>query len=335
MRILVTGAAGFIGSHLVDRLLAQRCEVVGVDNFLTGARENLAHLGRTGGEDKGSFSLVEADVWEDLLAVSELAGAFDGVYHLASPASPVDYYRLPIETLRAGSEGTRRALELARERGARILIASTSEVYGDPEEHPQRESYWGNVNPTGPRSVYDEAKRFSEALATAYAREGLAEVRIARIFNTYGPRMRLSDGRVLPEFCSSALRGEALPVFGDGSQTRSFCYVSDLVEGLVRLWGSEMPFGSEWGPVNLGNPDEVTILEFAREVIEVTGSQSEVAFRPLPQDDPKRRRPDITRARELLDWKPKVSRTEGLCLTVEDIRRRLETARVDSPGRGT
>ena len=320
MRILVTGAAGFIGSHLVDRLLADGHEVVGLDNFLTGRRRNLAHL-----TEEEAFAFVEADTWDDLLAVKELEGGLDGVYHLASPASPVDYYRLPLETLRAGSEGTRRVLELARERGARVLVASTSEVYGDPEVHPQPESYWGNVNPVGPRSVYDEAKRFGEALASSYAREGLVDVRIARIFNTYGPRMRLSDGRVLTEFCCSALRGEALPVFGDGSQTRSFCYVSDLVEGLVRLWAGEMPFGSEWGPVNLGNPEEVTILEFAREVIEVTGSKSRIAFRPLPQDDPRRRRPDITRARELLGWEPRVSRGEGLRLTVEDIRPRLET----------
>ncbi len=326
MRILVTGAAGFIGSHLVDRLLADGHEVVGLDNFSTGARGNLAHLSDDRDEGRpprrASFSLVEADICDDMLPRSELKGPLDGVFHLASPASPVDYYRLPIETLRAGSEGTRRVLELARERGARVLVASTSEVYGDPEVHPQKESYWGNVNPVGPRSVYDEAKRFAEALASSYAREGLVDVRIARIFNTYGPRMRLSDGRALPEFCCSALRGEALSVFGDGSQTRSFCYVSDLVDGLVRLWGSDMPFGPDWSPVNLGNPDEVTILEFAREVIDVAGSTSEIAFRPLPQDDPRRRRPDISRARELLGWEPRVRRREGLSLTVEDIRRR-------------
>jgi dTDP-glucose 4,6-dehydratase len=322
MRMLVTGAAGFIGSHLVDRLLADGHEVVGVDNLCTGDRRNLAHVA-----PDAPFAFVEADVCDDLLTEKELDGALDGaldgVFHLASPASPVDYHRLPIETLRAGSEGTRRVLELARERGSRTLVASTSEVYGDPETHPQAESYRGNVNPVGPRSVYDEAKRFGEALAAAYAREGLADVRIARIFNTYGPRMRLSDGRALPEFCRSALRGDALPVFGDGSQTRSFCYVTDLVDGLVRLWAADMPFGPDWGPVNLGNPDEVTVLEFAREVIEAAASKSGIAFRPLPQDDPRRRCPDITRARELLGWEPAVNRADGLRLTVEDVRGRV------------
>ena len=344
MRMLVTGAAGFIGSHLVDRLLTDCHEVVGVDNLCTGDRENVAHV-----DPDAPFTFVEADVCDDLLAEKELEGALDGVFHLASPASPVDYHRLPIETLRAGSEGTRRVLELARERNARVLVASTSEVYGDPETHPQAESYRGNVNPVGPRSVYDEAKRFGEALAAAYAREGLADVRIARIFNTYGPRMRLSDGRALPEFCCAALRGDALPVFGDGSQTRSFCYVTDLVDGLVRLWGADMPFGPalrqaqdgaivsltsassvepsnggpDWGPVNLGNPDEVTVLDFAREVIEIAASKSGIAFRPLPQDDPRRRCPDITRARELLGWEPVVNREDGLRLTVADVRGRV------------
>jgi len=314
VRIAVTGAAGFIGSHLVDRLLADGHKVVGVDNFATGSRGNLAHLE---GDDR--FELVEADV-SSPLDHRALEGALDGVYHLASPASPVHYMRLPIETLRAGSEGTRHALELARSKGARMLLASTSEVYGDPEVHPQREDYRGNVSPVGPRSVYDEAKRYAEALASAYARNGLAEVRIARIFNTYGERMALEDGRALPEFICAALRGEDIPVFGDGSQTRSFCYVSDLVDGLVRLWGSGLE-----GPVNLGNPVEITILELAREIIELSGSSGGIAFRPLPEDDPRRRRPDISRAREGLGWEPKVERSEGLRKTIEDFRRRLGT----------
>ncbi|MHC4250166.1 MAG: UDP-glucuronic acid decarboxylase family protein [Planctomycetota bacterium] len=313
MRLAVTGAAGFIGSHLVDRLLADGHEVVGVDNLVTGSRENLAHL-----DDDSRFELVEADVCAPLEHPS-LEGDLGGVYHLASPASPVHYLRLPLETLRTGSEGTRSALELARAKGARFLLASTSEVYGDPDVHPQREDYHGNVNPVGPRSVYDEAKRYAEALASAYAREGLCEVRIARIFNTYGPRMALDDGRALPEFIGAALRGEDIPVFGDGSQTRSFCYVSDLVDGLVRLCGSDLD-----GPVNLGNPVEITILELAREIIDLAGSSSGIAFRPLPEDDPRRRRPDIARAREGLGWEPRVERRDGLGRTIEDFRRRLD-----------
>ncbi len=313
MRFAVTGAAGFIGSHLVDRLLADGHEVVGVDNLVTGSRANVAHLG-----GEGRFELVEADVCAPLEHPS-LEGRLDGVFHLASPASPVHYLRLPLETLRTGSEGTRNVLELARPKGARLLLASTSEVYGDPDVHPQREDYWGNVNPVGPRSVYDEAKRYAEALASAYAREGLCEVRIARIFNTYGPRMALEDGRALPEFIGAALRGENIPVFGDGLQTRSFCHVSDLVDGLVRLHGADVA-----GPVNLGNPVEITILELAREVIDLVGSSSEIVFRPLPEDDPRRRRPDITRAREELGWEPRVERRDGLASTIEDFRRRLE-----------
>jgi len=314
VKFAVTGAAGFIGSHLVDRLLADGHEVVGVDNLVTGSRENVAHL-----DGNPRFELVEADVCSPLKHPA-LEGPLDGVYHLASPASPIHYMRLPLETLRTGSEGTRNVLELARSRGARGLLASTSEVYGDPEVHPQREDYWGNVNPVGPRSVYDEAKRYAEALASAYAREGLCDVRIARIFNTYGPRMALGDGRALPEFIGAALRGEAIPVFGDGSQTRSFCYVSDMVDGLVRLWGSDLE-----GPVNLGNPVEIAILDLAREVIDLAGSSSEIVFRPLPEDDPRRRRPDIARARDGLGWEPLVERRDGLARTIEDFRRRLDT----------
>ena len=312
MRILVTGAAGFIGSHLVDRFVRDGHEVVGVDNFITGRRENIAHL-----EGESRFRFVEADICEGLQDEGP-SGGIDAICQLASPASPVDYYKLPLETLRVGAEGTRNVLELARSRRSKVLLASTSEVYGDPEVHPQREDYWGNVNPIGPRSVYDEAKRYAEALATAYAREGLVEVRIARIFNTYGPRMRLSDGRVLPAFGCAAIRGELLPVFGDGSQTRSFCYVSDLVEGLVGLLESDLR-----GPVNLGNPEEITILDLAHEVIEITGSASRIDYRQLPQDDPRRRRPDIARARKELGWEPKVPRREGLARTLEDFRLRL------------
>lgn len=309
MRFLVTGAAGFIGSHLVDRLLADGHECVGLDSLLTGRRENLAHL-----QGNRRFSLVEADVIEPF----EPDGPLDGVYHLASPASPVDYMRYPLLTLRAGSEGTRRMLELAREKNARLLLASTSEVYGDPEVHPQREDYYGSVNPTGPRAVYDEAKRFAEAMASCYAREGMADVRIARIFNTYGPRMRTSDGRALPTFICAALKNEPVPVFGDGLQTRSLCYVADMVEGLVALFNSEVE-----GPVNLGNPEEVGIGRLAGEIIEMTGSKSRIVHRPLPQDDPRRRRPDITLASEALGWRPRVGRGEGLRLTIEDIRLRL------------
>ena len=311
LRFVVTGAAGFIGSHLVDRLLTDGHDVVGVDNLVTGSRANVAHL-----EGNAHFKFVEADVCRPL-EHPELDGPLDGIYHLASPASPIHYLRLPIETLRTGSEGTLNALELTQSKGARLLIASTSEVYGDPDVHPQREDYWGNVNPIGPRSVYDEAKRYAEALASAYAREGKCEVRIARIFNTYGPRMALADGRALPEFIGAALVDKAIPVFGDGSQTRSFCYVSDLVDGLVKLWGSDLE-----GPVNLGNPVEITILELAREVIALSNSSSEVVFRPLPEDDPRRRRPDISRAKEGLSWEPMVKRRDGLEKTIEDFRPR-------------
>ena len=310
MRLLITGAAGFLGSHLCDRFLADGHEVVGVDNFLTGSPRNLAHL-----EDEPRFTFLEQDVTEPLA----IEGALGGVLHLASPASPVDYLELPIETLEVGSLGTRNALELAQEKGARFLLASTSEIYGDPLEHPQRESYWGNVNPIGPRSVYDEAKRFAEALTMAYHRTREVDTRIARIFNTYGPRMRPGDGRVVTNFVVQALRGEPLTVYGDGSQTRSFCYVEDEADGLFRLFMSEVV-----DPVNLGNPNEFTIRELAETILQLTGSASVIEERPLPEDDPKVRRPDITRAKELLGWEPRVQLREGLERTLPYLRELVE-----------
>lgn len=306
MRIIVAGAAGFIGSHLCDRLLAEGHSVVGLDNFLTGKPGNLAHLSR-----QPHFQFVE----QDITAPFSIAGAVDAVANLASPASPKDYLEHPIETLDVGSAGTRRLLEIARENGARFLQASTSECYGDPLVHPQVESYWGNVNPVGPRSCYDESKRFSEALTMAYHRKHGVRTNIARIFNTYGPRMKLDDGRVVPAFLDQALRGRPMTVFGDGSQTRSFCYVSDLVDGLFRLM-----FSDERYPVNLGNPREMTILEFAGHIRRMTGAASEIVFEPLPEDDPKQRRPDIAKARALLGWAPKVPLEEGLRHTVEYFR---------------
>jgi dTDP-glucose 4,6-dehydratase len=303
---VVTGAAGFLGSHLVDKLLAAGHRVIGIDNFVTGSVDNIAHL-----SGRADFRFIQQDVTEFLY----LEGRVDRVWHFASPASPVDYRELPIQTLKVGSLGTHKALGLARHKGARFLLASTSEVYGDPLVHPQPESYWGNVNPIGPRGCYDEAKRFAEALTMAYHHEHGIETRIVRIFNTYGPRMRLNDGRVVPEFVSRALRGRPLTVFGDGSQTRSFCYCSDLVEGIYRL----MEMGDEY-PVNIGNPREMTILEFAREIVRVTGSRSRIVRRPLPKDDPRQRRPDITRARELLGWVPRVKLGEGLRRTIAGLR---------------
>ncbi len=308
MHYLVAGAAGFIGSHLCERLLNDGHTVTGVDNYLTGKAENLEALaGRTG------FEFVEHDITRPLPTLP----APDVVMNLASPASPRDYLAFPVETLRVGSEGTRHLLEFAAESGARFLLASTSECYGDPLEHPQRESYWGHVNPVGPRSCYDEAKRYAEAITMAFHRAHGLRTNIARIFNTFGPRMKLDDGRVVPAFLSQALRGEPVTVFGTGLQTRSFCYVTDLVDGLVRLSRSE-----ERLPVNLGNPVELTMIEFAERIKALTGSASEITFLPLPEDDPQRRRPDITKAREVLGWAPRVPLEEGLRVTVEYFRGR-------------
>ena len=303
MRIVITGAAGFLGSHLADRILADGHHVVGVDNFLTGSPENVAHL-----RSEPRFDLIERDVSHGAL---RLAGPIDGVMHLASPASPVDYRRHPIATLDAGSLGTRNALEAARTHGARFLLASTSEIYGDPHVHPQPESYWGHVNSIGPRSCYDEAKRFAEALTMAYHRAHGVDTRIVRIFNTYGPRMRPSDGRVVSNFIVQALRGEPLTVYGAGQQTRSFCYVSDEVEGLWRLL-----LRGDDEPTNVGNPDEFTVLALANLVVELTGSSSAIERLPLPADDPKQRCPDITKARERLGWEPRVPLREGLARTI-------------------
>jgi dTDP-glucose 4,6-dehydratase len=310
---LVTGAAGFLGSHLAGRLLAEGHRVIGVDNFLTGRRQNLATL-----EAHAGFRFVEHNVCEPLHVDEPL----DYVLHFASPASPIDYLELPIQTLKVGALGTHVALGLARAKGARFILASTSEVYGDPLEHPQRETYWGNVNPIGPRGVYDEAKRFAEAITMAYHREHDLEVRIVRIFNTYGPRMRLGDGRVVPAFMEQALSGEPLTVFGDGSQTRSFCFVSDLVEGIWRLL--TRGYGE---PVNVGNPAEMTILDFARTILEVTGGGSEIVYEPLPEDDPKVRQPDIAVARRELGWEPRVGLREGLERTVDYFRDELAARR--------
>lgn len=307
MRIVVSGAAGFIGSHFCDRLLAEGHTVVGLDNFLTGAARNLMHLA-----DEPRFRLIQQDITEPF----SIAGAVDAVVNMASPASPKDYHEHPIETLMVGSAGTGRMLDLAREKRARFLLTSTSECYGDPEVHPQVESYWGHVNPVGPRSCYDESKRFAEALTMAYHRKHGVATHIARIFNTYGPRMKLNDGRVVPAFLGEALAGAPITVFGDGSQTRSFCYVTDLVDGLYRLMLCDERY-----PVNLGNPREMTILEFAEQIRRLTDSQSPTEFRPLPEDDPKQRRPDIGKARAVLGWEPHVTLEDGLRLTVEYFRR--------------
>src|SRR3989440_3393234 len=310
MRAVVLGGAGFIGSHLVDGLLNLGHEVVAVDNYLTGRRANLAHL-----SGAPRFRLVEHDVCRPIPVVGSCAV----VFNLASPASPIDYAQLPLETLDAGSTGTRNALELARAAGAVLVQASTSEVYGDPLEHPQREAYFGNVNPVGPRACYDEAKRFGEALVSTYARVHGLPVRIARIFNTYGPRMRIDDGRVVPTFVSQAIRGEDFTIFGDGTQTRSFCYVDDLVDGLVAIWERGDAF-----PVNLGNPHEMTLIELAETTRRVVGKGGRIrSVRPLPENDPKQRRPDITRARTLLGWEPKIDLEEGLKPTVAWFRREL------------
>jgi len=301
-RALVTGGAGFLGSHLCDRLLAEGIEVVCMDNLITGAMANIEHLlGRDG------FRFVRQDVTDYI----HVPGRLDYILHFASPASPIDYLNLPIQTLKVGSLGTHKALGLAKSKGSRFLLASTSEVYGDPQIHPQPESYWGNVNPVGPRGVYDEAKRFAEAITMAYRRHHGIDTRIARIFNTYGPRMRAGDGRVVPTFINQALAGAPLSAFGDGSQTRSFCYVSDLISGIWRLLVSDHA-----DPVNIGNPAEMTVLEFANEVLRITGSASEIVFKPLPVDDPKVRQPDITLAREVLGWEPRVSLADGLRETI-------------------
>jgi dTDP-glucose 4,6-dehydratase len=300
--ILVTGAAGFLGSHLCDALLAEGNDVIGVDNFATGNAANLAHL-----KTEPRFRFEEHDICEPFDC-----GRIDGLFNFASPASPVDYMRLGVETLRVGSAGTLNALELAKKYGAAFLHASTSECYGDPEVHPQVESYWGHVNPIGPRSVYDEAKRFSEAAVVAYNRYHAVNTHLVRIFNTYGPRLQANDGRVISNLMMQALRGEPLTIYGDGSQTRSFCYVSDLIDGIVRLSKSD-----EHMPVNIGNPNEWTILDCAKEVQSLLGVGGEIVFKPLPQDDPTRRRPDITRAKALLGWSPKVSLREGLAMSLD------------------
>ncbi len=303
MRIVVTGGAGFIGSHLTEALLAMGHKVVVIDNFITGSRKNLEHLASS-----DSLHIVEHDITKPIY----LAEKIERIYHLASPASPIDYQKLPIQTLKVGALGTHNLLGMAKAQKARILLASTSEVYGDPEIHPQHEGYWGNVNPVGPRGCYDESKRFAEALVVAYRDFHNVDTRIIRIFNTYGPRMRLNDGRVVPAFISQALKGEDLSVYGDGKQTRSFCYVSDLVRGMIKV----MEEGDQ-NPINLGNPAEITIREFAERIMALTGSQAKLSFGPLPQDDPKRRQPDISRARSLLNWQPEVPLEEGLKKTIE------------------
>ena len=302
-KVLITGGAGFLGSHLCDRFMKEGYHVIAMDNLLTGDISNIEHLLK-----EKDFEFHHHDVSKYV----HVSGELSYILHFASPASPIDYLKMPIQTMKVGSLGTLNCLGLAKDKGARILVASTSEVYGDPQVHPQKEDYWGNVNPVGPRGVYDEAKRFQEALTMAYHTFHGLETRIVRIFNTFGPRMRLDDGRVLPAFISQALRGEDLTAFGDGSQTRSFTYVDDLVEGIYRLLMSDYPH-----PVNVGNPQEITINEFAEEIIRLTGSKSKVIYKPLPKDDPKQRKPDITLAKKVLDWEPKYSRAEGLKPTLE------------------
>jgi dTDP-glucose 4,6-dehydratase len=304
-RIVITGAAGFIGSHLSEALLDRGYEVIGIDNLLTGDTANIAHLANR------DFSFIKHDITNYIY----VEGPVHFVLHWASPASPIDYLELPIPTLKVGALGTHKALGLAKAKGARFVLASTSEVYGDPLEHPQKESYWGNVNPVGPRGVYDEAKRFAEAITMAYHRYHGVDTKIVRIFNTYGPRMRLNDGRAVPAFMSQALRNEDVTVFGDGTQTRSFTYISDLVDGIIRLMLS-----SENDPINIGNPREMTIEEIARTIIKMTGATSRIVYKPLPTDDPKIRQPDITRARTLLKWEPKMALEEGLVKTIEYFR---------------
>jgi dTDP-glucose 4,6-dehydratase len=307
-RIVITGAAGFIGSHLAEALLDRGHSIIGIDNLLTGSVANIAHLANR------DFAFIKHDVTNYIF----VDGPVDAVLHWASPASPIDYLELPIPTLKVGALGTHKALGLAKEKKARFVLASTSEVYGDPLEHPQKETYWGNVNPIGPRGVYDEAKRFAEAMTTAYHRYHGVDTKIVRIFNTYGPRMRVNDGRAIPAFMSQALRGEDITIFGSGSQTRSFCYVSDLVNGVIRLLESD-----HHGPINIGNPHEMTIEQIAREILRLTGSTSRVVYRPLPEDDPKVRQPDITLARTLLQWEPAVSLEDGLTRTLAYFRTKV------------
>ncbi len=302
-RVLITGAAGFLGSHLCDKLIQEGYHVIGMDNLITGDLKNIDHL-----KQESCFEFIKHDIAQHVMLSEDLKY----ILHLASPASPIDYLKIPIQTLKAGSLGTHNLLGLAKDKRATILVASTSEVYGDPLIHPQPEDYFGNVNPIGPRGVYDEAKRFMEAMTMAYHTYHGLPIRIARIFNTYGPRMRLNDGRVLPTFIGQALRGEDLTIFGDGSQTRSFCYVDDLIEGIYRLLLSDYVF-----PVNLGNPSEITIKALAKEILKLTNAQRSLKFLPLPQDDPKQRKPDITKAKELLGWEPKITRAEGLKITYQ------------------
>jgi dTDP-glucose 4,6-dehydratase len=310
MRILITGAAGFLASHLCDRFIAEGYEVIGMDNLLTGNLKNIEHL----------FPLEQFTFYHyDVTKFVHIPGEVNFILHFASPASPIDYLKMPIQTLKVGALGTHNLLGLAKAKNARILVASTSEVYGDPLEHPQREEYWGNVNPIGPRGVYDEAKRFMESITMAYHTFHNVDTRIVRIFNTFGPRMRLNDGRALPAFLSQALRGEDITVFGDGSQTRSFCYVDDLVDGIYRLLHSDYTF-----PVNIGNPDEISLKQFAAEIKELTCSNSRIVFEPLPQDDPKQRKPDITKAKQILGWEPKVLRQEGLLKTLNYFKENID-----------
>lgn len=302
-RVLITGAAGFLGSHLCDRFIRENCHVIGMDNLVTGDLRNIEHL----------FKLPEFEFYHhDVSKFIHVPGRIDYILHFASPASPIDYLKIPIQTLKVGALGTHNCLGLAKSKNARILVASTSEVYGDPLVHPQTEEYWGNVNPVGPRGVYDEAKRFMESITMAYHTFHGLETRIVRIFNTYGPRMRLNDGRALPAFIGQALRGEDLTVFGDGSQTRSFCYVDDLVEGIYRLLHSDYVM-----PVNIGNPVEISLLDFAKEIITLTGTKQKIVFKPLPVDDPKQRKPDISKAKGILGWQPEVDRADGLRMTYE------------------
>ena len=310
-RILITGAAGFLGSHLCDRFIKEKYYVIGMDNLITGSMKNLEHL----------FPLKNFEFYfHDVTKFVHVPGKLDYILHFASPASPIDYLKIPIQTLKVGSLGTHNLLGLAKEKKSRFLIASTSEIYGDPLVHPQNEEYWGNVNPIGPRGVYDEAKRFMEALTMAYHRYHKLDTRIARIFNTYGPRMRLNDGRALPAFIGQALRGEDLTAFGDGTQTRSFCFVDDLIEGIYRLLMSDYVY-----PVNIGNPEEISINDFANEIIKLTNTKRKIIYKPLPEDDPKVRQPDITKAKEILGWEPKIPRAEGLKITYEYFKKVIES----------